>query len=541
MTTERRDWRAFFPTEDEIPADARLPGPIEQREWLVGGELRTWEGPLKEARSPVCVRRDGALEQALVGRFPSMDEEAALAALDAASRAFDRGRGAWPTMSVAERIGRVEEFLFRMQERRDEVVRLLSWEVGKPLADARKEFDRTAQYVRDTIDAVKELDRTSSRFVVEEGVLAQIRRSPLGVVLSMGPYNYPLNETFTTLIPALVMGNCAVVKPPRFGALLWRPLLDAFRAAFPPGVVGTIYGDGPTIVGPLMRSGGVDVLAFIGSSRVADALRRDHPRPHRLRGVLGLDAKNAAIVLPDADLDLAVRECLLGALSFNGQRCTAIKLIYVHKRVAEPFVAALAAAADGLKRGMPWEDGVAATPLPEPGKPQKLRAMCDEALAKGARIVGNGGTVVGTFFDPAVVYPVDSSMRLAREEQFGPVVPVSPFEDVADVVEAIVASEYGQQVSLFGRDPKTLGPLIDVMANQVCRVNLNSQCQRGPDTFPFNGRKDSAEGTLSVTDALRAFSIRALVAARTEEANKRLVTDIVRGRTSNFLSTDFIL
>src|SRR5690606_6604785 len=152
-----------------------------------------------------------------------------------------------------------------MVEKRHEVVSLIMWEIGKSHADATREFDRTVAYIRDTIDALKELDRAGSRFTIQEGIIGQIRRAPLGVVLCMGPYNYPLNETFTLLIPALIMGNTTVFKPPRLGALLYRPLLEAFRDAFPPGVVNTVYGRGSKVTPPLMASGKVDVLAFIGS------------------------------------------------------------------------------------------------------------------------------------------------------------------------------------------------------------------------------------------------------------------------------------
>ena len=109
------------------------------------------------------------------------------------------------------------------------------WEIGKSLADSEKEFDRTVEYIRATIEALKEQDNANSRFIVVEGTIGQIRRTPLGVVLCMGPYNYPLNETFATLIPALIMGNTMVFKPPRYGVLLFEPLLEAFRDAFPAG------------------------------------------------------------------------------------------------------------------------------------------------------------------------------------------------------------------------------------------------------------------------------------------------------------------
>lgn len=532
---------SLFPTSGSVPPGFHI-STVDQREWLLAGELRSWEGPLQEARSPVCLRQPGgSLERFLVGRTPLLDGDAALAALAAAEAAWDGGRGHWPTLPVAARIEAVERFAFLMKEKRDEVARLLMWEVGKTWDDSLREFDRTLAYIRDTVESLKELDRASSRFAVAAGIFAQIRRAPLGVVLCMGPFNYPLNETFTTLIPALIMGNAVVFKPPKLGVLLFRPLLEALRDSFPPGVVNVVYGDGRTVVGPLMTSGRVDVLAFIGTSAVADILKKQHPRPHRLRCVLGLDAKNPAIILPDADLELAVDECLLGSLSFNGQRCTALKILFVHEKLRGPFLERLVRGLEAWRLGMPWQDGARITPLPEDGKPAHLAELVSDALAHGARVVNpGGGETAATIFRPAVVAPVNARTRLWHEEQFGPVVPVTFFSDVSEPLDYIVRSPFGQQVSVFGGDPPAVGALIDTLVNQVCRVNLNSQCQRGPDEFPFTGRKDSAEGTLSVSDALRVFSIRSLVAAKGNDPNKTLLSAILRERRSRWLSTDFV-
>jgi glyceraldehyde-3-phosphate dehydrogenase (NADP+) len=434
----------------------------------------------------------------------------------------------------------MEKFAEAMPKVREDVVRLLMLEIGKARKDAETEFDRTVAYVKDTIEAQKHLDRDSGRFVMEPGFIGQIRRSPLGVVLCMGPFNYPLNETYTTLVPALIMGNTIVSKLPRYGCLLHLPLLEAMRDAFPPGVVNVIQGDGKTIVGPLMTSGQIDSLAFIGTSPVANILKRQHPHPNRLRCVTGLEAKNPAVILADADLAVAVKECVSGALSFNGQRCTALKMIFVHASRADEFVAELSTAVDRLKAGMPWEPGVALTPLPEPGKPEYLAKLVDDAVSKGAKVVNGGGGVTGTFFRPAVVFPVKPEMALYHTEQFGPVVPVAVYKDESEIDAFMRHSPYGQQVSVFGRDPGKIAFLVDALANQVSRINLNTQCRRGPDTFPFTGRKDSAEGTLSVSDALRAFSIRTVVSIASTEADKQLVTEIVTRRLSSFLTTDFI-
>ncbi|HEN8705209.1 MULTISPECIES: NADP-dependent glyceraldehyde-3-phosphate dehydrogenase [unclassified Pseudomonas] len=532
---------SLFPSAENIPETWRLGAPLEQRDYLVNGELRRWDGPLATVRSPVWLKQGDEEHQVILGSAPLLDAETALTALDAAVQAYDKGRGAWPNMRVAERIQHVESFLARMREQRQAVVKLLMWEIGKNLKDSEKEFDRTCDYIVDTINALKDLDRRSSRFELEQGTLGQIRRAPLGVALCMGPYNYPLNETFTTLIPALIMGNTVVFKPAKFGVLLIRPLLEAFRDSFPAGVINVIYGRGRETVSALMASGKVDVFAFIGTHKAASDLKKLHPRPHRLRAALGLDAKNPGIVLPQVDLDNAVEEAVTGALSFNGQRCTALKILFVHEDVVEAFLDKFQHKLAALKPGMPWEPGVALTPLPEPGKVDYLDGLVADATEKGARVLNeHGGHSRGSFFYPALLYPVSREMRVYHEEQFGPLVPVVPYRDLQTVIDYVLDSDYGQQLSLFGNDPATIGSLVDIFANQVGRININAQCQRGPDTYPFNGRKNSAEGTLSVDDALRVFSIRTLVATRFQEANKALISEIIRNRQSSFLTTDYI-
>jgi glyceraldehyde-3-phosphate dehydrogenase (NADP+) len=139
-----------------------------------------------------------------------------------------------------------------------------------------------------------------------------------------------------------------------------------------------------------------------------------------------------------------------------------------------------------------------------------------------------------------VLYPVNNKMKVYYEEQFGPVIPIVPFENEEEPIRYVLNSHFGQQLSIFGKDSKKISRLIDSFASQVGRINLNTQCQRGPDTFPFSGRKDSAEGTLSVADALRVFSIRTLVAAKTSAENKEIISSILNNRESSFLSTDYI-
>ncbi|MDR3048149.1 MAG: NADP-dependent glyceraldehyde-3-phosphate dehydrogenase [Bacteroidales bacterium] len=531
----------IFSTNQEIPEMYKIEKPFIQSEYLINGELKTWKGEFKKVYSPIYVKNGEQLDN-YIGECPVLTTKESMEALESASKAFDHGNGKWAKMKVEERIDCLKKFTLMMSKARDLIVKLLMWEIGKSLSDSQKEFDRTITYIYDTIEAVKDLDRASSRFTISQDIIAQIRRAPLGVTLCMGPFNYPLNETFTTLIPALIMGNTIIFKPPKLGMLLFQPLLRAFQQCFPAGVVNTIYGSGENVVTPIMQSEKTNVLAFIGTSRVANILKKEHPKPNRLKTVLGLDAKNPAIILDGADLDLTVKECAIGSLSFNGQRCTALKIIFVQEQIAQKFTEKLVDYVEKMEIGLPWDKNVAITPLPETNKAEYLQSLIDDAVAKGAKLENpNGGKHYESLFFPAILSNVNSSMRVYHEEQFGPIIPIVTYESICEPLVYVIESNHGQQASLFGNNSDEIANLVDVLVNQVCRVNINSQCQRGPDDFPFTGRKDSAEQTLSVSDALRVFSIRTLVAAKETEENKMIIRDIVKEDKSNFLNTDFIL
>ena len=527
-------------TFKEIPKNHQISELTIQNTYLVDGELKKWSGEMADVYSTISSTEK--YKPTLLGKVPNLSENEALEALNSAYKAYDKGQGLWPTMRVVDRIECMEEFAEQMKTKRDEVVKLLMWEIGKSLADSEKEFDRTVEYIYDTIEDYKKMDRNFAKFEKHSGVHAHIRRGPLGVVLCLGPYNYPLNETFALLIPALIMGNTAVFKPAKHGVLLLTPLLEAFQNSFPEGVVNIIYGRGRVLATPIMKTGKVDVLALIGNSKSANAIQANHPYKNRLRLVLGLEAKNPGIVLPDADLDLAIDECITGSTSFNGQRCTALKVLYVHEHIVDKFNKRFAERVDALKYGNPWEEDVKLTPLPEPDKPAYIQELIDDALEKGAKIINKkGGEISENYIYPAVLYPVSKNMRVYEEEQFGPVIPIVSFKNIQEPLDDMADSNYGQQVSVFGSDTRTLAPLIDTLVNLVCRVNLNSAAQRGPDVYPFTGRKDSAVSTLSVHDALRSFSIRTFVASKNTAYNNAILQELLDKKASNFISTDYIL
>jgi glyceraldehyde-3-phosphate dehydrogenase (NADP+) len=261
-----------------------------------------------------------------------------------------------------------------------------------------------------------------------------------------------------------------------------------------------------------------------------------------MKAVLGLEAKNPAIILPDANIENTIKECITGALSFNGQRCTALKILFVHSEIYDLFIQKFSEEIEKLKLGLPWEDGISITPLPEPHKIEYLSGLIEDAVQKGAKIANpSGNKHFQLAFFPTLLTDVNETMRIFHEEQFGPIVPVVRYEDIEQPLHYVINSNYGQQASIFGKDIHQISELVDTLVNQVCRVNINTQCQRGPDTFPFTGRKDSAEGTLSVSDALRVFSIRTLVALKETDENKEILRKILLERSSGFLSTDYLI
>jgi glyceraldehyde-3-phosphate dehydrogenase (NADP+) len=523
---------SLFPDSKGVPAQFAVDASKHQARWLLDGKVRDFTGGVRVVTSQVARRRDGTLEPIELGREALLTQAEAVLALDAARRAWAGGEGPWPTASFEQRAGAVEAFAKEVEARTEEIATLLMWEIGKPWPSARDEVVRSVEYMRNTLaelSALRETDRQPQRGLAGGKLhLARTNRKPLGRVLCVAPFNYPVNEFLTTVVPALLMGNVVLAKTPRFGVLANLVLAESFARCFPPGVVSLLPGDGKVVIPALMGAtekdsagnpcGAIDVLAFIGSEGAANAILKSHPVPITLHKVLGLGAKNLAVVLEGADLDTAASSLTRGALGFNGQRCTAEKLIFVQASIAEAFVARLSARVEALKPGMPWDEGVAITPLPEDGKLGWMRAYLDDALGKGARVANKGGGE-GSFslMRPAVVFPVASGMRLYQEEQFGPLVAVATFNGLEDVVAWQRLSPFGQQAAVWGPLEAAL-PYVRALGHFVARVNYNDVCQRGPDSFGFTATDKSGFGTLSLREALLTFSRPVLIQAMSEAA-----------------------
>jgi len=260
---------------------------------FLDGEVKPYLGDVIPVTSPIV---DGATgERTIIGKLAQMGEKEALQAVASARKAWSNGQGVWPQMSAAERILAVERVVSSLKKRRAEIVNVLMWEICKTIDDAALEFDRTIQFIESTLQAYRDSDASSSWKTVS-GVLARVRRAAVGIIMCLGPFNYPLNETYTTLIPALLSGNVLILKLPQLGGLAHVLTMEAYAAHLPPGVINFVSGSGRVTMSPMMRSGFIDALAFIGGSSAADAIIKEHPNPHRLKLFLQLEVKAPSIL-----------------------------------------------------------------------------------------------------------------------------------------------------------------------------------------------------------------------------------------------------
>jgi glyceraldehyde-3-phosphate dehydrogenase (NADP+) len=386
----------------------------------------------------------------LIGHMPQMSSSQTLSVLKDAETAWDGGSGVWPQMSLRERLQAIENLLRDLETNyREQIVQALMWEIGKNRMDAESEFDRTIAFGRQVMDVVRGVSNSndSSIEVVDDefggswqhigSTMAFVRRAAIGIVLCLGPMNYPLNETYATVLPALLMGNVVLMKIPTVGGIVHLLTMEAFQKALPSGAMNFVSGRGRDTMPTLMETGKIDALAFIGGSNAADDLIRRHPHPHRLKVFLQLEAKNMAIFLPDmfllasADqLNNAMDEAVMGALSFNGQRCTALKLFFLPKGHGDVFSKYMAERIEAMKVGLPWEtveddstSGIGVryshiTPLPNNVRTDLMRRLVDDALSKGAKIVNKrGGEIIGgdesTLMIPAILVSVIRSFDAA--------------------------------------------------------------------------------------------------------------------------------
>lgn len=518
--------KSVFPKINDIPESILPSSPEEQNTTLLDGRLCTSDLITQEVYSPVYAFSGSEKpEQIYLGSTPLMNHRQAEEALHSARRSFYSS--GWKEKSPKFRADAVRAFLNALSERREKIVNLLMLEIAKSRSESDAEFTRTIEYLRATADTAEKMHE-EAEIRNPRGFAGRVLRTPRGVIVTSGPSNYPLFETYSLSIPALLAGNSVIMKIPRFGALLHYYIIDLLAEYFPAGTINTIFGKNEDTLNPIMRTGEVDMLAYFGNSMFAEPLIFAHPKPYRLHALLGLEAKNPAVVFPDADIETAAHETALGSLAFNGQRCAAVKIIYAHKSIYEEFISELTRQTLSQKVGMPWTEGVKITPVFDLNRIQYLTSLYSDAIESGAiDETKSGGKFEKSLFYPVLLSNVNRKMRLAAEEQFGPIVPVMKFEDISEIYEDVKISDYGQQISLFGKTDSELARAAEEFAFSFGRVNINTKCQRGPDVFPFTGKKNSALGELSFEETLREFSVHSVIAGKDNQITKNTLDRIL--------------
>jgi len=381
---------------------------------------------------------------------------------------------------------------------------ILMKEIGKPIKSAISEIVRTADIFEGTADFASILGGETIMGDAFEGFTREkisiSYRVPLGVVLCIGPFNYPFNLTGSKIAPALVAGNAVVIKPPSQGAI--TPLhygIILEEVGVPPGVFNIITGRGSEIGDYLIEHPGIDMIAFTGSSETGRNLARTAGMKPLL---LELGGKDAAIVLDDANIELTVKSIVSGAFSFSGQRCTAVKRVLPMPGIADRLVDMVVGETLKLSVGDPEQNNTIG-PLISSKQCDYVQGLIDDALVKGASLKC-GNKREGNVLWPTVLDNVTSDMRIAWEEPFGPVLPILRISSADEAINISNKSEYGLQGMIFTEN-------IDLAFNiaqelEVGTVQINGKSSRGPDHFPFLGTKSSGLGTQGIKYSIEAMS-----------------------------------
>jgi len=426
------------------------------------------------------------------------------AEVDEAMQAARAALPAWRALSAVERAAYLHKTAAILERDKEKIGTILAKEVAKGIKAAIGEVVRTADLIR---YAAEEGLRITGQAMEGGGFeaasknkLAVVRREPVGVVLAIAPFNYPVNLSGSKIAPALIAGNVVMFKPPTQGSISGLLLAKAFEeAGIPAGVFNTITGRGSEIGDYIIEHKEVNFINFTGSTPIGE-------RIGRLAGMrpimLELGGKDAALVLEDADLEHAAKQIVAGAFSYSGQRCTAIKRVIVLESVADTLVTLLQAEVAKLTVGDPF-DNADITPVIDNASADFIWGLIEDAQEKGAQAL----TPIkreGNLLWPVLFDQVTKDMKVAWEEPFGPVLPIIRVANVEEAIAFANESEFGLQSSVFTNDFKKAFEIAEKL--EVGTVHINNKTQRGPDNFPFLGVKGSGAGVQGIKYSIEAMT-----------------------------------
>lgn len=410
----------------------------------------------------------------------------------------------WADVPVYEKAKILYRCADILEERVDELSEILMWEVAKDKKSSISEIKRTADYIRFSADVAKNIEGIAVSGENFPGgskhKISYVKRVPVGVVLAISPFNYPVNLSASKIAPALMGGNAVLLKPATQGAISAILLAQAFHdAGLPAGVLNTITGKGSEIGDYIVGHKAIDFINFTGSSEVGKHIAK---LVQMTPLMMELGGKDAAIVLDDADLEFAANNIIEGAFSYSGQRCTAVKRVLVSDATATQLISLLKAKIEKLKVGLPQENATI-VPLINKEALQKGCALIQDAINKGANVI-IGNHIDGNILYPTLLDNVDESMDVAWIEPFAPILPIIRIKDKEEAIRIANASEYGLQSAVFTNNVNEAFYIADRL--EVGTVQINNKTERGPDHFPFLGVKASGMGTQGVKYSIEAMT-----------------------------------
>lgn len=410
----------------------------------------------------------------------------------------------WAEMPLDSRSKSIELAASALEANVDELSDLLVMEIAKSKKDARDEVIRTADFMHHTAKEAKTIvgeSQFSDAFARQNrNKLSVSYRVPLGVVLAIPPFNYPINLGLSKIAPALVTGNAVVLKPPTQGSVVCTRVVEILtESGIPSSALATVTGRGSKIGDYLVEHSGIDMISFTGSTEVGRDLAK---KAGMVPLMLELGGKDAAIVLSDANLNSAATNIVGGAFSYSGQRCTAVKRVLASQDIADDLVKIMSKKISALSVGDP-RDRCTITPLINLDAAIRAEELIQDAISKGAKLI-TGGSREGSLVQPTLLDFVTTDMDIAWVEPFAPVLPILRVKNAAEAVEISNQSEYGLQGAIFSRNIDAA--ILISMQLEVGTVQINGRTARGPDHFPFIGTKSSGMGAQGIHHSIEAMT-----------------------------------
>ena len=462
---------------------------------LVNGEwIESKTGKFVDIYSPI--------DNSLVGKVPAMTKEE----VDNAIHSAKEAQKEWRNKNLNERADILYKAADLLVKNVDTIANIMMMEIAKDLKSSKSEVLRTADFIRFTAESAKNLSGESlpgdSFPGFKNNKVSIIKREPLGVVLAISPFNYPVNLAASKIAPAIVIGNSVILKPATQGSICGLYLAKIFEmAGVPKGVLNTVTGRGSEIGDYITTHEDINFINFTGSTQIGTRISQ---KTTMVPLLMELGGKDAAIVLEDADLDLAAKNIVQGAFSYSGQRCTAVKRVLVVKNIADKLLDKIKLEMEKLIVGSPLDkEALDVVPLIDNKSADFVQGLIDDSIKKGATVV-IGNKRDGNLIYPTLLDNVTLDMNVAWEEPFGPVLPIIRVDNKDEAIKIANDSEYGLQSSVFTENINEAFYVAEKL--EVGTVQVNNKTERGPDHFPFLGVKSSGIGTQGIRYSIESMS-----------------------------------